>query len=204
MIILYLYCLSFASETDEKKLEEEYKLQHYKDIKKQQQKEYKKGIYNDDTKKDYVNDWIGKDISYQKKVIKLKKDYREWATDKISKKQKVRFKDYEPLKKLPRVERQILYDYHNMLFKEDKKQKSSVRRKPRKRKKTPMKKPVSTNIIVRDEIIPVPENLKDISITEDTESKIPVHYILLTVAGLFFIAASTILILKKYYYKKKV
>lgn len=196
LIILFLFfsCTLFAAESEQNNTEKQYKLQRYEDIKKEQKKEYKKGVYNDE-KKDYVNDWIGKDINYQKKVIKLKKEYREWAADKISKKQEVRFRDYEPLKSMTRVEKQILYEYHCLLFKDEKKQKRIKRKRTAKKKKTLDKKPAETQIDKQINInseIPPPGN----ETSNNNDTIVKPGFILLGIAGILIIIVIIFLFIK--------
>ncbi|MBN2040920.1 MAG: hypothetical protein JW864_12825 [Spirochaetes bacterium] len=195
-IVSGIFCLSFSLRAaEEKSTKEEYKLQQYEEIKKEQKKEFKRGVYKS-TKKDYVNDWIGKDINYQKKVIKLKKDYRDWVIDKIKNKQSVRFKDYEPLKLMTRVEKQILSEYHNMLFEKQKQQKPVNRRKKRIKQTQPEKKPAeknnNTSIKTDNKIQAIPEE-----IPADNAENEYFYYILLGIAGILIII-SAIFLIKKY------
>ena len=196
IIISYILCFFIPLSASENQDENQYKLQRYEEIKREQKREYKKGVYND-TKKDYVNHWIGNDINYQKKAIKLKKEYREWATDKISKKQEVRFKDYEPLKKMTRVEKQILYEYHTILFKNNIKQKSAPKKNPIQKKRIPEKKPVEDQndkeIKINIEIPPVTE---DVSFNKNPDNKL-YYIILLSIAGILIFFASSIILTKK-------
>ncbi len=113
-IILYTFNASFALNNEETEPQKQY--QKYEDIKKEHNKDFKKGVYKDE-KKDYVKKWISEDINYQKRIIKLKSDYRAWANERQSAGKEVIFKEYEPLKSLTAAEKEILLEYHNKLFK---------------------------------------------------------------------------------------
>ncbi len=203
IIIFYFSLTSFAQETGDKQAEEQYKLRRYEEIKKNKEKEYNKGVYNDD-KKDYVNNWIGEDINYQKRVIKLKRDYRVWAEGKISRKEEVIFMDYEPLRTLTRVEKQILLEYHNKLLGKDEKKIPTYEKKGEKKKikkKNIIKKPADEAPVMMQQITAFqPDN---ISTAENTENRHFILYLLLGIGGFLVIAGTSILFYKKLYNKKR-
>jgi hypothetical protein len=114
---IYLISLSFNTVfavNNEEEPQKQY--QRYEEIKKEHNKDFQKGVYNDE-KKDYVKKWIDDDINYQKRIIKLKSDYRAWAMERQSQNKEVVFREYEPLKSLTAAERDTLLEYHNNLFK---------------------------------------------------------------------------------------
>jgi hypothetical protein len=117
--IIGIFLISFFYNTvsainNEEEPQKQY--QRYEEIKKEHNKDFQKGVYNDE-KKDYVKKWIDDDINYQKRIIKLKSDYRAWAMERQSAGREVIFKEYEPLKSLTAAERETLQEYHNNLFK---------------------------------------------------------------------------------------
>jgi hypothetical protein len=123
-IILYIFYPAFALNNQEES-EPQKQYQKYEDIKKEHNKDFKKGVYKDE-KKDYVNKWISEDINYQKRVIKLKSDYRAWANERQTAGKEIIFNKYEPLKNLTAAEKEILLEYHNRLFKSNDKEKVKV------------------------------------------------------------------------------
>jgi hypothetical protein len=201
IIIFFFSVISFAQNADNKQTEDQYKLKRYDDIKKNKDKEYKKGAYNDE-KKDVVNNWIGEDINYQKRVIKLKSDYRAWAEKKISAKEDVIFKDYEPLKTLSRNEKQVLQEYHNKLFGKEVKKTSGNRKTIEKRVsgKGIIKKPVDeTPGLVKYAIAFQP----DAFLKAERADNNYLVYLLIATVGLIIIAGAFIFIGKKNYNKTR-
>jgi hypothetical protein len=144
-IILYSFNASFALNNEETEPQKQY--QKYEDIKKEHNKDFNKGVYKDE-KKDYVKKWISEDINYQKRIIKLKSDYREWATERQSAGKEVIFKEYEPLKSITAAEKEILLEYHNKLFKSKDKVNMDKTVENKKHKKIMPKKPNKQKIIV--------------------------------------------------------
>ncbi len=136
-LFIFLFNTLHAQDADKNGSLKQY--QRYEDIKKEHNKDFKKGAYKDG-KKDYVKKWIDEDISYQKRVIKLKSDYREWAIERQSAGKEVIFMEYEPVKNLTTAEKEILLEYHNNFFKSKDRGgfkktaevKKTVRKKPKK------------------------------------------------------------------------
>jgi hypothetical protein len=191
----------FAQNTGDKQNEEQYKLRQFEEIKKTKDKEFKKGAYNDE-KKDVVNNWIGEDINYQKRVIKLKSDYRAWAEKKVSAKEEVIFTDYEPLKNLTRVEKQVLQEYHNKLFGKDSKNIRAGVRNIEKRiiKKASVKRPVNElPDLLKQAIAFQPDNILNTGRAANSF----LVYLLPASAGLIIIAGIFILVLKKPHKKSR-
>jgi hypothetical protein len=144
-IILFTINNVFALNNEEEESKRQY--QRYDEIRREHNKDYQKGVYKDE-KKDYVKKWIDDDINYQKRVIKLKSDYRAWAAEKRSAGREVIFKEYEPLENLTAAEKEILLEYHNNLFKSKDKENANKSAESKKGKKIKPKKVQDQKIIV--------------------------------------------------------
>ncbi|MBN2403194.1 MAG: hypothetical protein JXN64_12440 [Spirochaetes bacterium] len=122
-MLVFFFNSGYALDEESKEPDRQY--QHYEDIKRKQNRDYKKGVYKDE-KKDYVNKWISEDINYQKRVIKLKSDYVAWANERQAAGKEIIFREYEPLKNFTAAEKEILWEYHNRFYKTKGKEKKGA------------------------------------------------------------------------------
>ena len=113
MIYSFFSCVAFAEDSGETEAQKQYR--RYEDIQKKHDRDFKKGLYNDE-KKDYLNKSLSEDIDYQKRIIKLKSDYRTWGIERQKSGKAVIFNEYEPLKNISTAEKGILLEYHNKIF----------------------------------------------------------------------------------------